>query len=147
MHAAETFRLLQQSEYNFLDGLSKSQFTPLRKCVIDGILATDMKTHFPNVSTFSKTVETVGSDLKKWDNRQLLLDFLLRAADISNPTRALPISLRWTENVLEEFFLQGDREKSSGYPVSPLCDRETTSKAGSQIGFVKFIVQPTFALL
>jgi len=147
MHAAETFRLLQKCEYNFLEGLSKSQFVSLRKSVVDSILATDMKAHFTNVSAFTKAIETFGSDLDKWESRQTLSDFLMHAADISNPARDLPVSLAWTERVLAEFFLQGDREKRGGYPVSPLCDREKTSKASSQIGFVKFIVQPTFSVL
>ena len=41
----------------------------------------------------------------------------------------------------------GDIEKKEGLPVSPLCDRYTVTKPDSQIGFIKFIVIPTFELL
>lgn len=44
---------------------------------------------------------------------------------------------------MEEFFKQGDKEKSLGLPYSPLCDRNTTMVAESQIGFIDFILSPT----
>jgi calcium/calmodulin-dependent 3',5'-cyclic nucleotide phosphodiesterase len=34
-----------------------------------------------------------------------------------------------------------------GLPFSPLCDREKTPLAESQIGFINFIVEPSFVLL
>jgi hypothetical protein len=35
---------------------------------------------------------------------------------------------------MEEFFKQGEKEKELGLPCSPLCDRENTLIAESQIG-------------
>ena len=32
-------------------------------------------------------------------------------------------------------------------PISPLCDRETTKRPNSQIGFIKFVVLPAFQTL
>ena len=34
-----------------------------------------------------------------------------------------------------------------GLPISYLCDRYTTNAAKSQIGFIDFIVQPTFDII
>lgn len=45
--------------------------------------------------------------------------------------------------MLEEFFRQGDKEKELGLPFSPLCDRNNTLVAESQIGFIEFIVEPS----
>ena len=42
---------------------------------------------------------------------------------------------------------QGDAERELGIPFSPLCDRETTMVSQSQIGFIDFIITPTFNLL
>jgi hypothetical protein len=36
--------------------------------------------------------------------------------------------------LLEEFFRQGDKERELGLPFSPLCDRNNTLVAESQIG-------------
>ena len=54
------------------------------------------------------------------------------------------MAARWSLRVLEEFFNQGDREKEEGLPVTPLCDRLTTSLPASQINFLEFIVAPLF---
>ena len=43
--------------------------------------------------------------------------------------------------------LQGDREKQLGIACSPLCDRQTTLVEKSQIGFIDFIVEPSFNVL
>ncbi|KAG8001005.1 Calcium/calmodulin-dependent 3' [Nibea albiflora] len=40
---------------------------------------------------------------------------------------------------------QGDKEVELGLPFSPLCDRKATMIAQSQIGFIDFIVEPTFS--
>ena len=46
--------------------------------------------------------------------------------------------------MLAEFFSQGDLERAQGLPVSPLCDRATTSRAQSQINFIEFVVAPIY---
>lgn len=43
--------------------------------------------------------------------------------------------------------MQGDREKALGIPCSPLCDRQATLVEKSQIGFIDFIVDPSFSIL
>lgn len=48
--------------------------------------------------------------------------------------------------LLEEFFRQGDLERELGLPFSPLCDRNNTLVAESQIGFIEFIVEPSMAV-
>lgn len=37
-------------------------------------------------------------------------------------------------------------ERDLGLPFSPLCDRNTTLVAESQIGFIEFIVEPSLAV-
>lgn len=48
--------------------------------------------------------------------------------------------------LLEEFFRQGDKERELGLPFSPLCDRNNTLVAESQIGFIDFIVEPSMGV-
>lgn len=59
---------------------------------------------------------------------------VLHCADISHPAKDWSLHHRWTNQLLEEFFKQGDREQELGLPISPLCDREKTLVAESQIG-------------
>ncbi|VEL33298.1 unnamed protein product [Protopolystoma xenopodis] len=42
---------------------------------------------------------------------------------------------------------KGDREREMGLQISPLCDRNTVMVPKSQLGFIDFIVEPSFNLL
>ena len=83
------------------------------------------------------------------EDRKLLLKLLIKAADVSNPAKALPLYLYWTERILEEFYDQGDEEKRLGLPVTamPQCDRTKPGVPAGQKGFTAFVVRPTFAAL
>eukprot|EP00300_Choanocystis_sp_HF-7_P009914 c16695_g1_i3.p1 GENE.c16695_g1_i3~~c16695_g1_i3.p1 ORF type:complete len:200 (+),score=39.78 c16695_g1_i3:71-670(+) len=74
----------------------------------------------------------------------------LHLADLSNPLRPTPIAAKWAKLLLEEFFAQGDKETSLHLPISPLCDRQRTELANSQLGFLQHVVMPfltTFTLV
>ncbi|CAM9787015.1 unnamed protein product, partial [Ectocarpus sp. 8 AP-2014] len=73
-----------------------------------------------------------------------LCQVCIKSADISHPARVTDLHLRWTRDVIEEFFLQGDEEKSLGLEPSPLCDRHNTDIASSQKNFISFLVNPLF---
>ena len=45
------------------------------------------------------------------------------------------------------FFTQGDIERKANLPISMLCDRYTTDIPRSQIGFIKYVVKPSFDIL
>ena len=63
-----------------------------------------------------------------------VLNLLLHSCDIANPTKRWDLHYQWTTRCMEEFFKQGDMEKSMGLEFSPLCDRENTLVPQSQIG-------------
>jgi len=144
MHCSVFCRLLQRPEYRFLQTLSSAQRVAVRKDIIHCILGTDMASHFRNFKIFTDLIQNNGTDLTNWDDMQPLQQATLHAADVANPTRPLVVAVEWTDRILTEFFHQGDLEREAGQPISPLCDRHNTSKPGSQVGFVDFIVGPTF---
>ena len=72
---------------------------------------------------------------------------LLKCCDISNEVRPMEVSKRWIECLLEEFFNQSDREKREGLPVFDFMDRDKTTKSSAQIGFIKYMLLPTFELM
>ena len=72
---------------------------------------------------------------------------LVKACDISNEVRPMEVSEPWVDCLLEEYFMQSDREKSEGLPVAPFMDREKVTKPTAQIGFIKFVLLPMFEQL
>lgn len=82
-----------------------------------------------------------------FNNKQLVLNHIIHTADLSNPAKPYNVYSKWVNLVYEEFFNQGDLEKEKGLTVSLMCDREKTDIFKSQLGFINFIVEPTFKLM
>uniref|UniRef100_A0A6Q2XTF6 Phosphodiesterase n=1 Tax=Esox lucius TaxID=8010 RepID=A0A6Q2XTF6_ESOLU len=141
-HISATFRLLQEDQSNIFVNLSREEWMELRALVIEMVLATDMSSHLVQVKAMKACLQqTDGIEKPK------ALSLLLHTADISHPSKPWALHSRWTKALMDEFFRQGDREAELGLPFSPLCDRNSTLVAESQIGFIDFIVEPTFSLL
>uniref|UniRef100_A0A673ZDY7 Phosphodiesterase n=1 Tax=Salmo trutta TaxID=8032 RepID=A0A673ZDY7_SALTR len=141
-HISAAFRLLQDDQSNIFMNLSREEWMELRALVIEMVLATDMSSHLVQVKAIKGCLQQhEGIDKPK------ALSLLLHTADISHPSKPWGLHSRWTKALMDEFFRQGDREAELGLPFSPLCDRNSTLVAESQIGFIDFIVDPTFSLL
>uniref|UniRef100_A0A8C1XHE3 Phosphodiesterase n=1 Tax=Cyprinus carpio TaxID=7962 RepID=A0A8C1XHE3_CYPCA len=142
-HVSAAYRLLQDDdEMNILYNLSKDDWRELRALVVEMVLATDMSCHFQQVKAMKNFLQ-----LPEGIDKPKALSLLLHTADISHPAKNWDLHHRWTTSLLEEFFRQGDKEAELGLPFSPLCDRKSTMVAQSQIGFIDFIVVPTFTVL
>ncbi|XP_071754578.1 uncharacterized protein pde1a [Centroberyx gerrardi] len=141
-HVSAAYRLMAEEDMNILTNLNKDDWRELRGLVIEMVMSTDMSCHFQQIKTMRNALtQTHGLDKVK------VLSLMLHAADISHPAKAWPLHYRWTHSLMEEFFRQGDKEVELGLPFSPLCDRKATMIAQSQIGFIDFIVEPTFTVL
>lgn len=141
-HISAGFRIMREEESNILSNLSKEEYREFRNLVIDMVLATDMSYHFQQIKNM-KNLLSMPENIDK----SKALSLVLHCADISHPAKDWDIHKRWTDLLLEEFFRQGDREQELGLPFSPLCDRKNTLVAESQIGFIDFIVDPSFQVM
>ncbi|XP_029716999.2 cAMP-specific 3',5'-cyclic phosphodiesterase isoform X2 [Aedes albopictus] len=147
-HLAVAFKLLQNEDCDILRNIQKKQRQTFRKMVIDMVLSTDMSKHMTLLADLKTMVETkkvAGSGVLLLDNytdRIQVLENLVHCADLSNPTKPLPMYKRWVARLMEEFFLQGDKERAAGMDISPMCDRHNATIEKSQVGFIDYIVHP-----
>ncbi|XP_020494274.2 dual specificity calcium/calmodulin-dependent 3',5'-cyclic nucleotide phosphodiesterase 1A isoform X2 [Labrus bergylta] len=142
-HVSAAYRLLQDDEeMNIFSNLSKDDWRELRALVVEMVLATDMSCHFQQIKAMKSLLQQPEAI-----DKPKALSLLLHTADISHPAKRWALHHSWTSSLLEEFFRQGDKEAELGLPFSPLCDRNSTMVAQSQIGFIDFIVEPTFTVL
>lgn len=72
------------------------------------------------------------------------MQVLMKCADISNCVRPIGICEKWVKRLCDEFFAQGDLEKSLGLVVSPFMDRDATNIPDMQTGFIDFVASPLF---
>lgn len=123
-HVSAAFILSQKENYNIFGKFSKEDYSKLRERVITMVLCTDMSTHFNDLSKVKGRLATTGFifkmrkirlyviiflkkdfDLKDKD-KNLCMETLLHASDISNPIKPFDICFQWTDRVLQEFWRQ-----------------------------------------
>jgi len=156
MHAASLYEMLSKERTNIFVGLSAQQWKESRKLIVTSILGTDMMHHTEQIQKTKLFLEVNGESTKAFSsmqsetldalsdekNRIFILELILHCSDISNPFKPFSICEAWAHLVVEEFSLQGDKERSQGLPVSPMCDRNTTILCNMQMGFIEFAVNP-----
>ncbi|XP_055847840.1 dual specificity calcium/calmodulin-dependent 3',5'-cyclic nucleotide phosphodiesterase 1 isoform X2 [Episyrphus balteatus] len=141
-HISAAFRVLKDDDCNILSNLSREEFRELRTLIIDMVLSTDMSFHFQQLKNMKNLLTLAEPTVDK----SKALALVLHCCDISHPAKKWSLHHRWTMLLLEEFFRQGDLERELGLPFSPLCDRNNTLVAESQIGFIDFIVDPSMSV-
>ncbi|NXX79445.1 PDE9A phosphodiesterase, partial [Urocolius indicus] len=141
-HCAVAFQIISQPEYNIFSNVDQDQFKQIRQGIITLILATDMARHAEIMDSFKEKMENF--DYSNEEHMTCLKMVLIKCCDISNEVRPMEIAEPWVDCLLEEYFMQSDREKSEGLPVAPFMDRDKVTKPTAQIGFLKFILIPMF---
>jgi hypothetical protein len=156
MHCAVLYEVLSKPEFNIFINLSDKQWRDVRKIMITIILGTDMSHHFEQISKTQLFYEVNGADTRAFcagetdtiecfsddNNRMLIMELILHCSDISNPYKPFALCSKWADLVVEEFCLQGDREKNEGLEISPMCDRTGIILCNMQMGFIEFVVAP-----
>jgi len=161
-HISQSYKLIwRDPACCIFKNLSKEESALIRKRIIACILHTDNARHFETLADMQSFISAYNikagqnaekiinteSSLTEFESKQKILNICLHGADISNSARPFELAKIAAKNVMNEFFLQGDTEKSKGLPVSFLCDRKSVKLASSQIGFVGGIVKPYFEKL
>ncbi|KAM3922518.1 high affinity cGMP-specific 3',5'-cyclic phosphodiesterase 9A [Leptodactylus fuscus] len=141
-HCAVAFQILAQPENNIFSNISPDLFKQIRQSIIRLILATDMARHGDILESFKQIVSAF--DFCNEEHVKILQMVLIKCCDISNEVRPTEVAEPWVDCLLEEYFMQSDREKSEGLPVTPFMDRDKVTKPKAQIGFIKFVLIPMF---
>ena len=155
-HCSKLFTIIKKDETNIFERLSANDYKDIRKRMISEILATDMFYHKKVMSLIQTKIPQIKNNKFEFisedkesikTEQQALLDYFIHSADLAHNTKLFNISLKWVELLSEEFWLQGDKEKSMGLTVSFLCDRKNTNVPSSQVNFIRGFILPTFEIL
>uniref|UniRef100_A0A672TBW1 High affinity cGMP-specific 3',5'-cyclic phosphodiesterase 9A n=1 Tax=Sinocyclocheilus grahami TaxID=75366 RepID=A0A672TBW1_SINGR len=141
-HCAVAFQIFSQSDCNIFANFDPEAFKQIRQGTITLILATDMARHGEILDSFKQKVDNF--DFANEEHVTCLKMVLIKCCDISNEVRPMEVAEPWVDCLLEEYFMQSDREKVEGLPVAPFMDREKVTKPTAQIGFIKFVLIPMF---
>jgi len=149
-HVSSALRVISTEECNIFANMNKNDEKVCRRLMRDLVLYTNLGKHFEFVQDFSTS--TLSKRLKKEglgepfhlnpQESMTVLRCIIKAADLSNASRVFKVYDQWADAIMEEFYLQGDMERSMGLPISMFCDRENSSKQGCQYGFLSNIAAP-----
>ncbi|BFI40333.1 protein MpCAPE [Marchantia polymorpha subsp. ruderalis] len=78
----------------------------------------------------------------------LLIQLIIKCADISNVVKPFFLSKRWAALLLLEWFRQGEIEKQLGLPISKFMDREDPSTLMAMTcGCIDYIAKPMYEVM
>lgn len=147
-HASQAMRIMHDPNTDVLAAaLSPEERQRALGLVVDIIMATDMASHATQLAAFC---ETFPADRLRNEDEQshlsveemsVLLQNVVKMADISNTTRPTNLAAQWSRRITDEFFAQGDEEKRRGMKVLPFMDRDQPQ---NKVGFHKFVALPFF---
>jgi len=145
MHCALAFQIMKSPQSDILQGLSKIEQVEIRNLVTDMVLATDNSVH----SIYLARLEGLSRrEMLEAEDEKLVLQMALHAADVSNPAKPMRFYAVWADRIMNEFYLQGDRERELGLPLSVGYDRENPiAMEKMQAGFIIGIVRPLFSAI
>ena len=159
-HSSYLFKILRKEENNIIEKLSVQNYKTIRKRMISQILATDMANHGEVVSLIRAKIKAwkeeddqsrfnllSGNDKSKFEEQQILLNYLIHMADLGHNCKKFEICVKWIELLTEEFWAQGDKEKEKGLTISFLCDRNKIDVPGSQVSFLRGFIISSFDCL
>nr|CAB3264737.1 cGMP-inhibited 3',5'-cyclic phosphodiesterase A [Phallusia mammillata] len=158
-HASASWELLYSNKnFDFLQNLTTAEWKRLRFLIVEAILATDLKKHFEILSQFtaksqrphppseddsdSNTLKKSGINWSADEDRLLVCQMVIKLADIGGPAKLRDLHITWTKAICEEFFIQGDKERELGVPVSPFMDRNKPQVAELQRTFINNLIKP-----
>ncbi|KAB7501131.1 putative 3',5'-cyclic phosphodiesterase pde-5, partial [Armadillidium nasatum] len=111
------------------------------------ILATDLKKFFENKKIIEELIDEESFDMEDLEHRFLLQELTMTACDISASAKPWKIHVEYVNEVMEEFYTQGDEEKRAGKTPIPMMDWEKPEEqVPSQMEFISGFCIPCYEL-
>jgi hypothetical protein len=147
-HCTVAISVLTRESANIFQSFDDRAMATVWPGFLQLILATDMYRHFDILEDFRKILESG----RKWTDdpksRLTMMQILIKTADLSTATRSFQTADKFSLNVCEEFFRQGQLDKVQQFVYEPgFNDRDHLDKEQSQIPFYKEVCLPLFELL
>ncbi|XP_078492494.1 dual 3',5'-cyclic-AMP and -GMP phosphodiesterase 11-like isoform X1 [Ciona intestinalis] len=149
-HYNQCLMLLQSEGCEILSHLTSSEYAHVIKLVQHAILSTDLAIYFKKRNEFFNVVKSGAADwLENDGHRELLRSLVITGCDIAGITRPWNVQKEIAQLVAEEFFEQGDIEKSKLHQEPPdMMNRKLKHKLPKmQIGFIDSICLPLYEAL
>ncbi|XP_021345248.1 probable 3',5'-cyclic phosphodiesterase pde-5 isoform X2 [Mizuhopecten yessoensis] len=147
-HFNHTITILQNEGHNIFKHLSSEEYKHMLGDIRHCILATDLAIFFTNRARLQ---EIADRDEFVWDNREhrrLLMANCMTACDLCSMYKPWGVQLDLVYVIMEEFWQQGDEERSQGMTPMPMMDRQKQDELPHlEVGFLVGICLPCYELM
>ena len=133
-HVAVAFSLLSQPCNNIFAGIDLKHLYEFKRTFARLVLSTDIAEHVHILDKF-------GTNHK---DPLTLAKMAIKCCDLSHTFSSYQNHLLWVQRLEDEFFVQGDRERLLGLPVTPFFERAANGIHRTQNTFFRTIVLPMF---
>ncbi|EFN85732.1 cGMP-dependent 3',5'-cyclic phosphodiesterase isoform X2 [Harpegnathos saltator] len=145
-HLAQTMCILNTEGCNIFESFDSDEYSEVLDLLRNNILATDLASHFRSRQRQEQMIRD-GYNKDDPRHRKLLFELFMTCCDLSDQTKDWRVVKKTAEQIYDEFFTQGDIEKSMGSAPVEMMDRERASIPDLQIEFITNLVIPIFTNL
>lgn len=147
-HYKHTVTILQMNGKGIFSFLTASEYKKMLGMVQFCILATDLALYFPNQKTLTKQLDDNIFNIQDPDCKKKAISIMMTGADLCAISKPWETQGLTVDFLYEEFYDQGDLEKSHGIEPLPMMDRERIKeRPQQQVGFIDFICLPLYRTL
>jgi hypothetical protein len=104
-HLYKAFSILKKQEADIFATFNRQNYSRSRALIINIVLSTDMAVHFSELANLKNRCKAQDFDPRTTD-KDMLLNQLMHACDVSNPAKPFEIYQMWVDRVFQEFFHQ-----------------------------------------
>lgn len=145
-HLSQSLHILNTDDCNFVEGLSHEDYLYFLDLLKKYILATDLTHHFNLFEQHQDMVEN-GFDKTDQDQKYAFMCLLMTCCDLSDQVKPWEVIRIVALQLYNEFFKQGDLEKSMGKTPAADMNRDEACIPDLQIQFATDICIPIFSTL
>ncbi|GJQ80089.1 hypothetical protein Trydic_g19372 [Trypoxylus dichotomus] len=136
------------SEIHVFKDVTPEEYAQLTATMKHAIISTDLAYYFKIRSEAASIIIGDKFDWNSQDHKLIALSVMMTICDLSGQCKPFKVAKRLTENLYNEFYLQGDREKALGLQPLSLMDREKQFfQPEDQIVFLNVLVLPAAELV
>ncbi|XP_048340427.1 dual 3',5'-cyclic-AMP and -GMP phosphodiesterase 11A [Sphaerodactylus townsendi] len=148
-HFNHAVMILQSEGHNIFANLSSKDYSDLMQLLKKSILATDLTLYFEKRNDFFELVSKGDYNWSVNGQREIFRSMLMTACDLGAATKPWEISRQAAELVTNEFFEQGDRERSElKLTPSAIFDRNRKDELPRlQLEWIDSICMPLYQTL
>jgi hypothetical protein len=144
-HLSESFKVTRDPAFAIFEGMEMTTYQQMRGLIVELVLATDLKQHFSILANARDAFSRTEPDAAV--TSRMLMTLAFKACDVAHATKSTDLHKQWSERIMAEFFLQGDRERQLGLKISPFMDKSKQQLGKCQTGFIDFLCAPLYQLL